>query len=288
METLESLAKFTEKYPQKIGDRFQYAFLGGTAIRLHQQQAGVSEYRPISDFDLLVFGEQKYPVHSFTPSSFFDGSPMKRRELFPHISKVFIRDKNYYAMNGAFLSLTKTCAIDTPREKDYVDLTSIHSIGLIDDEKLASLFLKSSRITKNTPLVSDTFKWFFEGEQNSGKIKLFQAFPRLVNLLDEFSDSEHPFYLDCVHKARSLLLGVAEKSRHSGYEFASIVYDIDTILRELPIVDRKKTLRDALSFAERQDYRDFSELVHNQIAPALRFATSDDVKRSHLRSVFSA
>src|SRR3989344_510510 len=119
METLESLAKFTEKYPQKIRDRFQYAFLGGTAIRLHQQQAGSSEYRQISDFDLLVFGEQQYPVHSFTPSSFFDGTPMKRRELFPYVSKITVRDKDYGVMNGAFLALTKTCAIDNPREKDY-------------------------------------------------------------------------------------------------------------------------------------------------------------------------
>ena len=65
MESLESLAQFVEIYPQVENGSIKYVFTGGTAVRLNQEFAKSEERRQITDFDLLVFGRESYPVHSF-------------------------------------------------------------------------------------------------------------------------------------------------------------------------------------------------------------------------------
>jgi hypothetical protein len=276
METLESLAKFVGKYPQKEGKWLKYAFLGGTAVRLHQQASESESYRPISDFDLLVFGEPRYPVHSFTPSQFLSGTPLRRRDLFPYVTKVSPQEngQNYYVMDGAFLALTKTCAIDCPREKDFDDLASLYDLGIIDLDKLNALFSKADRVTKNSDLVLDTFEWFFSGDRSPEKVKLFQSFPRLANLLDEFSDKEHPSYLERVHDIRDSLVNFSRNYSGNGYALSSVLYDTHALLRELDNDSRKDTklLGIVLSHAARNDYRDFSETVHHKLIPGVRYA----------------
>ncbi len=60
MESLESLEKFVYNYPQKSNFSLNYAFVGGTSIRLFQEKYPYFPKRKISDFDLIAFNNGKY------------------------------------------------------------------------------------------------------------------------------------------------------------------------------------------------------------------------------------
>lgn len=77
MESLDTLVRFVERFPQRTGSNLNYVFIGGTAVRLLQEayaeRTGNETIppRPISDFDILVLNGKRYPVQSCTPENVF-------------------------------------------------------------------------------------------------------------------------------------------------------------------------------------------------------------------------
>lgn len=279
METLETLSKFVEKYPQKKNRKLQYSFLGGTAVRLIQESIGWKYKRPISDFDILVFGGEPYPVHQCTPDNVFGVISSNVGSLRKYISCLNLKDKRYYHMNAPFLALTKTCAIDTPREKDFEDVKFLYDSGLINNQ-LKHLFANANRLTKNSDLALETFNWFFEGD-DPNKVKLFQTFPRFVNILNEFNNPK---------EIKNLLLEYTQRDKDkSGYQLASVIYDSHSLLRELGHMSeqkKKEVLKKLLNIAEKNDYADFDRIVHENFVPKVRYSIPKERER-FLRSLLT-
>ena len=212
METLDTLRKFTEKYPQKIEEQLEYSFLGGTAIRLLQEAIGSKEKRPISDFDLLIFKSQGlYPVHNCYTKDVFGVISSNPAELSDYVTSVVIKGKGYFSMNGTFLTLTKTCAMDNPREKDYHDVQFLNSENLIDFNELDSLYNRANRLT-NVPQIPIKVLKFILEHKNS---KLFQTFPRLANLISEFDNTE---------KVTEMLSDYSKKDLEKDFILMSVLY----------------------------------------------------------------
>ena len=172
-------------------------------------------------------------------------------------------------MNGTFLTVTKTCAIDSPREKDFRDVKCLDECGLIDFDKLRPLYKRASRITGNADLVIDSLQWFLTSP-NPGKIKLFQTFSKLINFIDEFKD---PMMI------RGRLLGYAIEEQKPGYEIASVIYDIHCLIRECDDREKIKLLDPLLGIAIRNDYRDFDRVIHEDLIPRFRYVRSQIERR---------
>ncbi|MEM3113261.1 MAG: hypothetical protein QXI33_02445 [Candidatus Pacearchaeota archaeon] len=266
METLETLAKFVAAYPQLKAGKLQYAFLGGTAVRLNQEMVGVMGYdvRPISDFDIIVlYGGGNYPVHQCDLDKIFGVASLNLNNVLNYIVDTKIDKKKYWFMDGTFLTFTKTCAVDNPREKDFEDIALLYNLGLINFKRLGRLYESSDRITKNSKLIIDILQNFLE-YQTQDKIKLFQTFPRLVNLVDEFPDYK---------KAMGKLQDHASQNGKNGYQLSSVLYDIHSIVREVENHNKMRVLTALLKIAKNNDYRDFDRLVHQYLLPKFRYSS---------------
>lgn len=264
-ENLETLSKFVQQYPQKRDERLEYAFVGGTAVRLLQE---VMHYRglkrPITDFDLINFGEGQYPVHTINPQivlGLFSADPQD------YVQRTNVGNRDYYSMNGSFLALTKTCALDTPREKDYSDVSFLYDYNQVNQKQLKDLFRRTRTLTKDSELALDTFNWILSDKKDSVKPRLFQTFPRLVNLCNEFEDQEtaRDIVKDCIE---------ADHFRR-GYDLSSIIYGVHSVLREIPTDDdeeRIKIMIKLFDISRSGDYSDFDRLVHFKILPGVRYS----------------
>jgi hypothetical protein len=265
MESLESLSRFVERYPQEKKGILQYSFLGGTAIRLIQEKQDFGpEKRIISDFDLLSFANGSYPVHTINPSLVFGLLDISEGELERYVDEVKIKNKNYKYMNGSFLAFSKSCAIDNPREKDYFDVKYLWDNNHIKKGDLSHLLDVSQVINNSKGIALESFSWFFENCSKS-KCNLYQSFPRFVNLISEFKD---------VEKARSILVNYSKKdSEKTGYAVSSVIYDIHSVIKELSSLqekDKLKILKSLSSFAVNHDHIDFDRKVHRELVPKAR------------------
>ena len=274
METLYSLRKFTEKYPQKKRGKLQYTFIGGTAIRLAQEKVNFADKRSISDFDLFVFENGNYPVHSFDVKRGF--VPLKKEQFYGYVDSTNVKGKKYFFMDGSFLALSKTCAIDNPREKDYHDLKFLYDTNQIDKIKLKGLFESSEILTNNSNLSIDIFNSLMK-RKNSQNINLFQSFPHYVNLVDEFDKKD---------KAKKIIRDYSFKDKNkSGYALSSILYNSHLLIREIGNFkdeakekDKLNFLEDLLLMASFNDHVDFDRKVHQEYLPQLRYASNKNEK----------
>ena len=281
MENLASLVNFTNKYPQIVDGELQYLFLGGTGIRLNQMSVNSPSVRPITDIDLLVLGNIKYPVHQCTPEDVFGAISIDRVELKNYIKSLDIGNKNYSFVDGTFLTLTKTCAMDNPRIKDYEDIVSLYQFSLIDFNKLKDLYFNATRVNNDSELIVNTLKWFLDEnkEKNYNYAHLFCSFPRFVNFLSEF---ENPI------KIRNLLVEFGEEYEFDGMAISSVVYNIHNVVREFAECDeekRKELVESLLTEAGVHDYRDFDELINFGILPKIRYAKSLEGKISVIENL---
>lgn len=267
METLSTLKKFSETYPQFKEGNLSYAFTGGTAVRLCQEKTGFSKKREISDFDLIVFGDGKYPVHSFDKNQRL--VPLDDEKIKSYVDKVRIKDKDYFFMGGSFLALSKTCAIDTPREKDYNDVKFLYDSNQIDRPSLESLFLSSEVLSNNSHLSMQVFDSLLS-EHNPDNLRLFQSFRNYINLLDSFSSKD---------KVSDLIKSYVKNDKDkSGYAISNILYNSNFLvdqMKDLPERSRLKFLESAFVFASENDYIDFDRKVHGEILPKLKYSNSN-------------
>jgi len=281
METLASLVNFANKYPQTIGGELQYLFLGGTGVRLNQMSVDSESVRPITDIDLLVLGNNKYPVHQCTPEDVFGAISIDRTELSDYIKSVKIGNQNYSFVDGTFLTLTKTCAMDNPRTKDYEDIVSLYELDLIDFDKLKDLYFDAPRVNNNSELIVNNLKWFLDENKNksSNRASLFCSFPRLVNFLSEF---ENPIEI------RDLLVEFSEEYKSDGMAISSVVYNVHNVVREFDKCDeekKKNIVETLLTEAGVHDYRDFDEMVNFGILPKIRYSKSLEDRLSVVKSL---
>lgn len=270
METLATLERFVDKYPQIAETGLQYAFLGGTAIRLHQEKHRTEERRPISDFDIVIFNGQGYPVHSCTPENVFESMSLDQRTCLDHVETVDIRGRNYQFMDGDFLTVSKTCVIDIPREKDYFDIKTLQEIGAINPKELKRLLSRTRRVTRNSGLVVKSLMWLLE-DTEARKVKLFQSFPWLVNLFDETSDSE---------EMRERMLEYAGSEEKTGYQVSTVIRSISQMMAYVPESRRKEVLEHALTVARENSYTDFDRIVHQRWLPSLKYASQKQKGKS--------
>src|SRR3989344_284304 len=257
MENLASLVNFTNKYPQIVDGELQYLFLGGTGIRLNQMSVNSPSVRPITDIDLLVLGNIKYPVHRCTPEDVFGAISIDRVEL-----------KNYI----------KSLDIGI---KDYEDIVSLYQFSLIDFNKLKDLYFNATRVNNDSELIVNTLKWFLDEnkEKNYNYAHLFCSFPRFVNFLSEF---ENPIEI------RNLLVEFGEEYEFDGMAISSVVYNIHNVVREFAECDeekRKELVESLLTEAGVHDYRDFDELINFGILPKIRYAKSLEGKISVIENL---
>lgn len=273
MESLETLNNFTNKYPQKSGNFLNYSFLGGTAVRLVQEDLNNFEKREISDFDIIRFDNEKYPVHNLNPEIVFGIVDLDRKDLFNFVSSTKIKNKNYYFMDPTFLSFTKSCAIDNPREKDFNDINYLVSTGKINYDKLSFLFDKTGHLNNSKKIALENFNWFFADSPKNLRLKsrLFQSFPRFINIISEFGNYED---------ARDILLNYTKKdSAKNGYALSSVIYNSHSAIRELNgFADEIKMnfLENLLDSARKNDYIDFDRKINREVIPKLRYSKNKE------------
>ena len=259
MESLYTLERFTEKYPQTKRRRLQYAFTGGTGIRLNQEKQNCYNKRTISDFDLVVFENQKYPKHTFHMDERLVS--LNKKELKKETDFVSLRNKEYYFMNGSFLTLSKTCAIDPPREKDYSDVKILYDNNLIDEDKLENFFYLSDKLTNNSRLSIEKFKEIMKREDRKN-ILLFQSFPNYVNLIDEFNSKE---------KASEIINDYIESEENkSGYALYSILKNSHSLIQKIDKEkDKENLLEKLLGLAYLNTHIEFDRKVHQEFLPQI-------------------
>lgn len=259
-ESLESLSSFVRENPQVESQRLQYAFLGGTAIRLIQESMGAKEKRIISDFDIVRFEKKTYSVHALDPEIVFGLVHLDKEGLIGHVSDTEIEGREYYFLDGSFLTLTKTCALDSPREKDYKDVSFLYENGAIDLDKLRKLYEKTNILPNNPELALNTLEWMLDRDKDiDDKIRLFQTFPKLVNLLDKFDDSE---------SARKVIMGhVQSNVSKGGYELSSVLYGINSVISKIDDISEEEK-REKLSYllreSEKSNHIDFNKYIQNK------------------------
>ncbi len=271
MESLASLSRFTEKYPQMVNEELQYSFTGGSGIRLNQELAKSQERRPITDFDLIIFREDesvKYPTHQFNLKRVRDLIDLTDSEVLDLVKFVEIDGKKYYFMDSNFLTLSKTCAFDNPRPKDLDDIYRLDELDLIDFGKLKELYSKAVTITHNSDLVIETLKWVinYPKDETIAREKLFASFPKLVNLLNEFEKYD---------LAKNMVVSFCEEYSGDGNATASVIYNVHSVIREVRFDEedeKLETLDWLLTKAGLEDYRDFDHEVHLTIIPKLRYS----------------
>lgn len=268
METLETLAKFTEEFPQKSEGNINYAFLGGTAVRLVQEKHITDERRPISDFDILVFKKgTAYPCHQFGVG-IAGAFEINEANAERYVDSVKIRGKDYFYMNPDFLTATKSWVTNSPREKDFSDIRFLYEKNLVKFEGLEPLCKVSPRITPNCDLVLGNLEWFFN-DISKDKVKLFATFPRLVNLLDEYSEPE---------KVRSIFMDYISRSEKNGNQESSIVYSIHSLVREFDDeIVKYELLHPLLEKALKNDVTDFDREVTWNLIPEARYGNKKEL-----------
>jgi len=84
------------------------------------------------------------------------------------------------------------------------------------------------------------FEWFFSEGEEKKKIKLFQTFPHLINLLDEF---ESPLGI------KEKVLKYSSKEDKGGYQLSTIMNNINLLIREVDPLQREKALDKLLNYA---------------------------------------
>jgi len=270
METLENLSKFVETYPQVESGKRNYVFTGGTAVRLNQELANSSDRRPITDFDILVLNNKNYPTHQFKlGNTDLDFLPKEKLEYF--IESYKINEKDYHFLDGTYLTLTKTCSLDCPREKDFEDISILYNLNLIDFDKLKTLYSKFDKVTNNVLLVEANLKWLLDSdfEEHPNRIHLFNSFLPFVNFIDEFSNPE---------LVKNYLEDFVEEYQGNGEAVSSVIYNIHSIIREGRDFSEEKKLNltdNLLSIAGLSDYRDFDRRVQFDILPKLRYSKEE-------------
>ncbi|PIN90655.1 hypothetical protein COU57_02880 [Candidatus Pacearchaeota archaeon CG10_big_fil_rev_8_21_14_0_10_32_14] len=273
METLETLSRFIERFKQKEGEELRYVFVGGTAVRLHQEKDNfVSDHkRNITDFDIISFSGKRYPVHTFDPDDVQGLVYIQKEDLLSFVASTGINGRDIYFMNGDFISASKLCMIDHPREKDYDDVLYLRSNNHIIPSRLKYLFETAPRLTKKSDLVMGTFNYLMDNDPV--KIKLFQGFSSLVNLLDDFENPE---------VVRELLYEYALRDRDkTGHGVNSVLYDTHAVIKEVNEMSEEQkaiVLDSLLSLAENNTYVDYDQIVHQDLVPKVRYSRSIDEK----------
>jgi len=217
--------------------------------------------------DILAFEDESYPIHTFMKKDVSFVTSLSLSEVKKYVSSVNLKGKQYFFLDGNFLTLTKTCARDTPREKDFYDILTLKNLNEINMNKLSYLFAKCPRITSNTSLVTKMFEWFFSEGEEKKKIKLFQTFPHLINLLDEF---ESPLGI------KEKVLKYSSKEDKGGYQLSTIMNNINLLIREVDPLQREKALDKLLNYALKNDYLDFDRKVNFDLLPRFRYDKKKD------------
>lgn len=281
METIDTLLDFIEKHPQKEDNNFNYFFLGGTAVRLNQMlyegRTGkkFQHLRSISDFDIVCLDSGKYPVHSCKVEDIFSSLAMSKEEIMDYVLSTNIRGEEIYFLDQNFVAVSKTTTLDSPREKDFEDVSLLFDVGF-DTEKLKKLYLKSPRTTKNTDLVVNTLFKILETGQYKKEVakKMFGAFPRFVNLLDLFGKTETKSVYDIIQNH-------CEKESKPAYEINSVIYDAMHFVEQVPVELRQECLTSMLAYSLNLDYREFDKIMHQDLLPTMKYSqTIDDKKKT--------
>lgn len=278
METIDTLLDFIDKNPQKEDGRFNYFFLGGTAVRLNQmlyeEKTGKKfpQLRGISDFDIVCLDSGKYPVHSCNVEDIFSSLSISKEEIMDYVLSTNIRRKEIYFLDQNFVAVSKTATLDSPREKDFEDASLLFEIGF-DTEKLKKLYLKSPRITKNMDIVVDAFFKILETGRYKKEVakKMFGTFPRLVNLLDLFEKAEKNDVFDT-------LKNHCEKESKSAYEINGVIYGVMQFIEQAPVEIRPECLNSMLAYSLNQDYREFDAIMQRDLLPMMKYSQTREDK----------
>ncbi|MAG39901.1 hypothetical protein CMI41_02960 [Candidatus Pacearchaeota archaeon] len=268
MEDLTSLAEFTRKHPQMENSGMKYLFLGGTAVRLHQEKENSANRRQISDFDIMALDGEKYPVHSCTPNNIFSCFSVSQEEALANYDSTVIDGTKYYFMNGDFIVASKTCAMDPLREKDYYDVIELNRLGVVDLKNVGEFYKKVKRFPQDTTVAIETLEKLIS-MNSKGNLQLFSAFPNLVSLL---SSSDDP---------SQLLSDISNhsSSHHIPYEFAQVLGSICAFVREVPLSQRDAVANGLLDLSAEQSYQLFDERIHKGLIPAYKGMKPGERKR---------
>jgi hypothetical protein len=259
MEDLNSLAEFTRKHPQMDNSGMKYLFLGGTAVRLHQKKENSDNRRQISDFDIMTLDGGKYPVHSCTPNNIFSCFSVSQEEALANYDSTVVDGNTYYFMNGDFIVSSKTCAMDPLREKDYYDVIELNRLGVVDLKNVGEFYKKIERFPQDTSIAIETLEKLIS-INSGGNLRLFSAFPNLVNLL---SSSDNPPQLLSDISSHS-------SSHHVPYEFAQVLGSICAFVREVPLPQRNAVANGLLDLSSEQSYQLFDERIHKGLLPVYK------------------
>ncbi len=270
MESLESILKFTERYPQITGSDIQYSFTGGIAVRLSQEKSNYNPKREISDIDIVVFKKgNKYPVHSFYLGGHITDN-LTEKELLKYVVSIKIGEKKIFYMDGSFLAAAKTCSIDLPRDKDYRDIKILHDSGEIDLDKLENLFSLSPKIKSNEKsAVSILFELMMN--QNKENEKIFQAFPYYVSLLSKFKE---PYTL-------KNLIGeyVSKNAGKHGYAIGVIIFNLNKVIdliKDSPNERKLEIVKELLDESSQKDHIQFGQFINEEYILKLKSKISSE------------
>jgi len=104
-------------------------------------------------------------------------------------------------------------------------------------------------------------------------VRMFQTFPRLVNLMGEFEDTD---------RAEQVVSSYIQLDQgKDGYALASVVYNAHSFLREFKDYSEEEKLsilQRLLIIARKNDYVDFDRIVNWDLIPKARYSSSQGKK----------
>ncbi len=201
-------------------------------------------------------------VHTLNPKIVFGLINLSEKEIKQCVTSLKARGKEYFSMDGSFLALTKSCAIDNPRQKDFDDLKYLFYKNEIDFDKLCCLFDKTYFLNNSRKIASENFKWFFSEEDEKFKSFLFGSFPNFVNLISNFEN---------YYPSREFLLNfVKENSSKDRKSFSSVLYDLGLVFNKIDISEdegKLKILASLLDSSKDLSHNEFNQLIQWKILP---------------------
>lgn len=262
METIDSMKEFVGNYPQKINGNLQYVFAGGSSIRLHQEKYSNKMDRKIGDFDLVVFGSEKYPVQTFDSRFKLVEGGIDPTE---YVDFVNLDGQDYYFTNSNFTAVSKTCSINIPCEKGYFDVKKLNEMGVLNFDDLGELYGLVDKLKCSGELASNELEKILGEDNLELGSKMFVSFPHYANLLSHFEN-----FSQVKDIFKNYLFDNSEKE---GYSISVVVGKSEEVLnefRDFSDSEKSEIFQSLLNFSKDKTHIEFDQKISRGFLFSLR------------------
>jgi len=266
--SVDDVLEYVETHPQGSLQNPRYFFVGGTAVRLHQECSPLlsSTLRPISDFDIMSTQEESSSVDVFAISddpsfNWYSGIP-------PCMVSSLIYNETPILVSSPTLTIgTKLLMTDAPRKKDYEDFLRLEP--LVDSEELSEVFRHASHLT--SPDVARSVYEKMLTRNNVVQENYFRCLREASNIL-----SKHPEALPAIDYT------LQDSQMDSTMINRVVLYHMNNLFDEIACSPHAERIAfEYAEFCRGQDPITLDRLFSNHLRPTIKNRLAELESKNH-------